>query len=89
MKTRKTFFYSSIKLYCYRMFLHMGSGDLSSSLFWFTIDMTENGRGKRNLLFSIVYQKMIRLQNFMTALPVILFWHYIKVILILGDFSKY
>lgn len=47
MKTRKTFFYSSVELYCYRMFLRMGSGDLSNSLFWFTIDKTQKmGEGK-------------------------------------------
>ena len=41
MEIQKAFLYSSVELYCSRMFLHMGSGELSSSLFWCTIDETQ------------------------------------------------
>lgn len=71
------------------MFLRMGSGDLSNSLFWFTVDKTQKmGEEKKFIVLDILSKndQVAELHDSFTSNPILALY---KVILILCDFSKY
>lgn len=72
VENQKIFPYSPINV-LFQMFLYMGSRESGGSLFRCTNDRTQKGREGKEMYRSLnIASKMIRLQNFMKALLIIL-----------------
>lgn len=53
MENQDTFLSAAMELSCSRMFLHVGSRELSSSFLWCTVDVTQKGRAGKGIYCSL------------------------------------